>query len=148
MAQSTASRTGAVSRQIQSVPLPVKASNKIYQYTEVCVDANGFAVMASDTSGLIHLGYSISPDVDNSAGSSGDKSVNVVLNPLDRYREFDCSSATQAWVGDLVSFVDDHTVGLQAAQTNDICAGRVVQYLSATKVLVDTVDKFNPPAAA
>jgi hypothetical protein len=147
MSASTAARDNAVSREYKTIPLPVKASTKVYRNTHVCVDANGFLVLAADTSGLQYVGL-CTEDVDNSAGSSGDLTAQVRPPEKDRYHEFDCASATQAWVGDVVSFSDDHTVAAAATTTNDIAAGRVVQLLSATKVVVDTADRYSSPAAA
>lgn len=147
MAVSTAPRTNAASRKLEYLSIPMQAAKACWQYTEVCVDANGLAQMAADTAGLIHLGYALET-ADNSAGAASAISVKVIPNPLDRYREFNASSALQAWVGDLVSFVDDNTVALPATTTNDICAGRVVKLISASKVLVDTEDKHAFVAAA
>lgn len=139
MSASTAARDTAVSRLAGKIPFKVKGTSKVYRNTHVCV-VGGYLVLAADTSGMQYVGL-CTQDVDNSAGSDGDLTALVQPPQIDPYHEFNASSAAQTWVGQLVYFVDDNTVALAATTTNDVPAGRVVQFLSASKVLVDTTNR-------
>jgi len=139
MAATTADRTEMVTVIVATVPFAVAASTTIYQYETVAINGSGYAVPVSNTSGLNFVGYSTTPGAQsNASGTAGAVNVNVVLIGSDataRYYQFDCSGATQSWVNSLVYFTDDHTVALSAS--NSIPAGRVIQLLSSTVVVVD-----------
>jgi hypothetical protein len=107
-------------------PLPVKAATKIYAGAKVAVDANGFAVPASDTAALRVMGVA-KATVDNTAGADGALIVNV-LNGLFL---FDATSITQAMLGQVMYVVDDHTFD-DVAGTNGVKAGRLVSFVSTT----------------
>lgn len=140
MAASTATRRVA-SVAIDEIVLPVAASKKIYGGTAVCVNTSGDAQMADDAANLKFIGMARNGvDVDNSGGNAGD--LNVYVKPIglgtERYQRFACSSATKAWEGVMVYFVDDNTVALAATTTHDVPAGIVIKFESATSVVVDT----------
>jgi len=102
----------------RKVVLPVAAATKIFCGAGVCVNAAGYAVPASDTAALITWGRA-EAQVDNTLGAAGDLYIEVSKGVF----AFDASGLAQANIGDPVTWVDDHTVGLAAATTNDIAAG-------------------------
>lgn len=112
---------------------PVAADTKIYAGSMVCVDADGYAVPAADTSGYLFLGVALE-QVDNSAGADGAKNVRVRRTGV---FEFDAASITQAMIGDPMYAVDDQTFDDAAGPTNDIKVGILVKYGSATKGWID-----------
>lgn len=112
---------------------PVAASTKIYAGSLVCVNADGYAVPAADTSGFIFVGVALE-QVDNSAGANGAKSVRIRREGV---FEFDAASISQAMVGNPMYAVDDHTFDDAAGPTNDIKVGVLVKYGSATKGWLD-----------
>lgn len=115
------------------VDYPVAAGAKIYAGSLVCVNADGFAVPAADTSGYVFVGVALE-QMDNSAGANGAKSIRVRREGV---FEFDAASITQAMVGDPMYVVDDHTFDDAAGPTNDIKVGLLVKFASATKGWID-----------
>ncbi len=115
------------------VDYPVAAGVKIYAGSLVCVNADGFAVPAADTSGYVFVGVALE-QMDNSAGANGAKSIRVRREGV---FEFDAASITQAMVGDPMYVVDDHTFDDAAGPTNDIKVGLLVKFASATKGWID-----------
>lgn len=95
-------------------------------------NTSGYAKAAADTASEHFAGVVIDP-VDNSAGNAGDLSTRIWRKGV---FSMDCSSATQAWVGQQVYAVDNHTVALATTTTNDVLVGTVVQFVSATEVRV------------
>lgn len=98
--------------------LPVAAATRIFAGAGVCVNAAGYAVPAGDTAGLITWGRA-EAQVDNTAGAAGDLYIEVAAGVF----AWNASGLTQANIGDRVTWVDDNTVGLAAATTNDVDAG-------------------------
>lgn len=126
--------TNRDNRVTEQEAIPVAASAHIYKGGLVAVVvASGYATPGADTAGLRIVGVAEN-EANNSSGASGDVSVPVRRN---RVEKFACASATQAWVGNLVYAVDDNTVALAATTTNDIVVGTVVKFESATAVWVD-----------
>ncbi len=115
------------------VDYPVAAGAKIYAGSLVCVNDDGFAVPAADTSGYVFVGVALE-QMDNSAGANGAKSLRVRREGV---FEFDAASITQAMVGDPMYVVDDHTFDDAAGPTNDIKVGLLVKFASATKGWID-----------
>jgi len=112
---------------------PVAAGAKVFAGSLVCVNADGFAVPAADTSGYVFVGVALE-QVDNSAGANGAKILRVRREGV---FEFDAASITQAMVGDPMYAVDDHTFDDAAGPTNDIKVGLLVKFASATKGWID-----------
>ena len=156
MAASAANRTNTTIDAIEYLAYDIAASTHIYQFTNVCFDASGNLVQASDTSGLQFAGMA-RREADNSAGSAGALQAEVIPPNELGCVEMIAASPSNVWLDKIVCFVDDTTVALSAgsgsgtvATTNDIRCGRCIQILdtSATgKVLVDTRDRFAYPAA-
>jgi len=113
---------------------PVEESTTIYAGALVCVNANGYAVPADDTSGLIFVGIA-REYVDNSSGSDGDE--NVVLRRRGLFKMELGTAITQANVGDNVFIVDDETVDLTAQTDNDIFCGIIAGYIDSTHAWID-----------
>ena len=110
------------------VAVPVAAAAEIFAGSIVALDADGYAVPASDTAGLTVFGVA-REHVDNSDGSDGDLDV-IVTRGKDWLMKG--SGLTQALVGQTVYVSDDETVTTAATATNDIPAGTLTQFDSAT----------------
>jgi hypothetical protein len=108
---------------------------KIPKGVLVCINSSGYATNGSDGASLVFGGVSYE-QVDNSAGSAGDKELR-----LEKTGEFgfvyNGGDATQACVGKEVYIVDNQTVDDDAsATTYDIKAGTVVEVPSGALVRV------------
>lgn len=115
------------------VAVPMSAV-KLWKGSTVANNTAGFAAKAADTSGFSLAGVAFET-VDNSAGANGDLNIRVWRKGV---FEFNFSgTAVQANVGLLVYMVDDNLVGLAATTTNDVPVGRIVQFVSASKVRVE-----------
>jgi predicted RecA/RadA family phage recombinase len=115
------------------VEYPVATNTKIYAGSLVCVNDEGYAAPAADTSGFQFAGVAME-QVDNSGGSDGGQTVRLRRAGV---FEFDAVSITQAMVGADMCATDDHTFDDAAGATNDIKVGRLVKYVSATKGWID-----------
>lgn len=115
------------------VEFPVAASTKIYAGSMVCVNADGYAAPAADTSGYRFVGVAME-QADNSSGANG--ALVVRLRRVGVF-EFDAASLTQAKVGDAMYTVDDQTFADTAGVTNHVRAGVLAKYVSATKGWID-----------
>lgn len=117
----------------ERLALPVAAATTIYKGSLVCVNSSGYAVPASDTSGLSNvIGVADEQIVNTTAagyGSNGDLSVVVVLG---RRWIMTASSIAQSNVGDTMYVVDDTTVD-ESDPGNGIRAGILTRYISATQ---------------
>jgi len=115
------------------VSLPLAASTIIYKGSGVMVLLGaGNCIPAADTALGRTVGVAQAKS-DNSSGSAGDKILKVESGKI---WQFACSGAGQGWVGKLVYWIDDNTVGLLASTTNGILAGKVTKYISSTLVEV------------
>lgn len=130
-----------------TLQLPVKTGVQIYQGAIVCIDTTtGYAVPGSDTASLVPVGIAESqspPAGVGTAGASGTYSVNVTpfaVQPLVEVNYGSAgASATAATVGAYVYLANDNCVDLHGVTSNDICLGKVVQFVSASRVVVDTL---------
>lgn len=103
----------------------VAASTVIFRGAGVMLNANGFLIPASDTSGGISRGIS-RDEVDNNPGADGDLECEVDIGGAEAVVNFGTMSAlTQANVGDLVMWKDDQTVELAGTSANDVEAGTI-----------------------
>ncbi len=121
--------------------IPVKANAVILQNDYVCVDADGYLVPASDTSGLIFVGQS-EADADATGLSSGDISCPVTRKGVLGYGTITTANADQTWVGSLLFFLTASTGALAGGTSHTIVAGRVIAIESATLVIFDPNDRF------
>jgi len=104
---------------------PVLASTVIYKGSIVCVDANGYAIAATDTAAIYCVG--IAEEAATGGTSSGDVWIKVGAG---RAYLFAASSITQAMVGEPMYAVDDNTV--DDTSTNLVLVGVLVKYVSTT----------------
>lgn len=107
---------------------PVLAAEIIYKGALVCVDATGYLCAAADTAGYKFAGVAYEK-CDN---TDGGKSCRVYTEGVFLLT---CTSITQLMVGELMYVADDDVV--DDSSTNYVCAGRLVQYVSATQGWVD-----------
>ena len=123
--------------------IPVKGATTIYKGALVAIDSGGYLVPASDAANL-RGGLVAYEKKDNSAGADGAVKCRC-------YRKgvflLDASSITQAMVGSMMYVVDDQTFD-DATGTNGIMAGRLAEYVSATKGWIDIEPAFERRAAA
>lgn len=123
----------------QGIVYPFKqAAVKIWEGALVSVNAAGYATNATDAANDVFVGIA-DETVDNSAGSAGDKTIKVRRTGV--YDMVFSGTATIADVNTPVYVVDNQTVALAATTTNDVLVGRIVEFLSATKVRVDIRDR-------
>ena len=115
-----------------------QGAEKIPEGALVMVNAAGYAVNATDTAGGVVVGIA-DETVDNSAGSVGDKSIKVRRSGV--FTFVFGGTATIADVNTLVYVVDNQTVDLVGVTTNDVLVGRIVEFITATKVRVDIRDR-------
>lgn len=113
--------------------IPIAASTTITKNTGVCVNSSGFAVPAADTAGLKTFGFA-RETVDNSAGSAGDERVSC--ERFIRVR-LTGSSLAQDLVGTVVYWAGPATVAPAGSVTNEIAAGKLIEYVSATEGVVE-----------
>lgn len=133
MATLTASRNtaqmGGGSTFKMSVPL--KANAKVFKGGMVAIDnTTGYGVVPTVATTLLSIGMALA-DADNTGGSSGAISVEVLIEDAFLY---DCSGQAQTCFGRLMYYVDDHTV--TATSTGASIAGVCVGFVSATQVWV------------
>jgi predicted RecA/RadA family phage recombinase len=108
------------------------ASTTVYKNCGVMYDATGHLVNAADTASCTPAG--VATEKTTSGSTAGDTQVAIYRRGV---FTFAASSATQAWVGIAVYWVDNQTVALAATTDNDVKAGTCVGVNSATEVLVD-----------
>ncbi len=100
--------------------IPVAAETRIFAGSLVCSNADGYAVPAADTAGLIFEGVATA-QADNRNGADGD--LNVVVRRRGRYR-LDCASALdQSALSAQVYAEDDQTVAVAGDVDNDVAVG-------------------------
>jgi hypothetical protein len=95
---------------LSTLTLPVKASTIIYGGATVVTDSSGYAVGATEATGLKCWGVA-EETVDNSAGSNGAQFVKVRPGVFSRDVGTSADALTQADIGKTVYAIDDHTVG-------------------------------------
>lgn len=101
----------------------------------VCINTSGYATNGADTASFLFAGVSYE-QVDNSAGSAGDKELRVEKTGEHTF-VYNGGDAGQAIVGKEVYIVDNQTVDEDAlVTTNDIKCGVITEIISATQVRV------------
>lgn len=122
----------------QAGSYPVLAAAQIWKGGLVTVDANGYAIAATDTADTWVVGVATESVLGGTA--SGDKWVKVEAG---RAFLFAATSITQAMVGDPMYVVDDNTVDDAAGATNEVMVGLLVQYVSNTSGWVYVAPTFS-----
>ena len=111
--------------------VPVAASETIYAGSMVNINSAGYAVSATDSGSDKGKAFGVAvATVDNSAGSNGEKSV-ILQEGVYSFANHDL---TQANLGEDCYVKDDQTVAATVA--NNITAGKLIQYESASAVWV------------
>lgn len=101
---------------------PVKASTHIFKGSIVCADASGYAAPGDDAAGYTVLGIAIE-EADNGSGGNGDVTVRVQASGV--FSVAKSGTIAQGDLGSELYVVDDQTVGLAAAVTNNVACGRL-----------------------
>lgn len=112
----------------------VKGSTTIYNGSMVAVVA-GYLVPAGDTSGHVVVGRACQK-VDNSAGSDGDKTCEVLEGTFKW--AINSTDLAQAQVGTNATVYDDFTCSKASVTTNDIVVGVVKEIDADGGVWVET----------
>lgn len=102
------------------------AAVKIYEGATVCGNSSGLAVRGG-TSGSGHAMGIAEETVDNSGGSAGDKSVNLLQGRFWRDNSATTDEITEADIGKVCFVVDDQTVAKTSAGGTRAIAGIVLQ---------------------
>lgn len=131
------------SRDGKTIILSVAAAAKIFAGTIVAVNADGYAVAASDAAGLKVVGRA-NCDCDNSDGAAGAKEIEVERGVF-RFSNSSTAAVTRAEWNTRVFVEDDNTVA--KTSTNSVCAGVMVG-LDDEGVWVDTAQSALPAEAA
>ncbi|MFH1091859.1 MAG: hypothetical protein V1742_09870 [Pseudomonadota bacterium] len=119
------------------------AAVKIYAGGMVCINAAGYAVPAADTVNF-KLGGIALEQVDNSAGSPGDKTIRVRRVGV---FELKALSIAQTDVGKQMYVVDDETFDETNPGQGIIC-GVLTKFVSATRGWLDIGSGVKPTLAA
>jgi len=112
---------------------PVAAGKIIYGGALCALNAQGYLVPASDTSGLKIAGVAVER-ADNTQGADGEATAVVRRHGVCRCA---IAAATQADVGKTAYAVDDQTVALAAGSTQKVYAGVIAGVINGTAVWVD-----------
>ena len=132
----TATTTDRDSKRSDGKLKAVKMTNvKVPKGVLVCINTSGYATNGADTASFLFAGVSYE-QVDNSAGSAGDKEIRVEKTGEHLFA-YNGTDAAQAILGKEVYIVDNQTVDDDAgATTNDIKCGTVVEIVSGSQVRI------------
>lgn len=103
---------------------PVAASTKIYAGSIVCINASGYAVPGSTSATLKARGVA-QEQVDNSAGSAGDRRVESRRGVFPFANSTSADEITRAEIGSTCYIVDDQTVAKTSNSSARSAAGIV-----------------------
>lgn len=97
------------------------------------LNSSGYAVKASDTAGEYFLGIA-TEDVDNSAGSAGDKNIQIYRGPFEV-----ASGETEALttIGALRYVQYNTTVAAVGTASHDVLVGKIIGFIDSSHVLID-----------
>ena len=114
------------------VSMKVKGSTHIYQGAILIIGADGYVkpAVAEANAFLAGIAYE---EVDNSAGSDGDKEVRVIRN---ENHLLNGSGLAITDMGSSVYASDDQTVSTTQG-ANEVKVGQIVEVVSATEIYVD-----------
>lgn len=109
----------------------LKGAVTAYKGALVMLNNAGYALPAADAASSVFAGVAY----ETKANPGADGTASVKLYKSGDF-EFDATGADQSWVGLAACVVDDHTVALASATTNDLVCGYVSAVLSSTRVRV------------
>jgi len=118
---------------------PVAASAVFYRGALVCIDADGFAIPASDTAGISSVIGVAVEGVDNSAGADGDVNVLVMRGERLFALTTGANAVTVTDRGRTVYVLDDQTVVKVAGVSNNIEAGECLDVKTVGGVVRVTI---------
>ena len=121
---------------------PVKASETIYKGSIVSIDGNGAAVAGTDTASERCVGIALEK-ADNGSGLVG--AINVLVG--EGIFKLIASGMAQADLLTLCYITDSGAVADKDGPTNDVPAGIVTEFVSATSVWVDMGNRVVAPTA-
>lgn len=119
-----------VEKEGRLVAMPAAVAT-IYKNAILMRNAAGYVLPAASLAGAVFAGVAYEA-CDNADGSAGDKALRV---ETERAFEFEGAGFTQADLLKEVYAADDNTVQI-AAGTNLVKVGKIIEVISATKVLV------------
>lgn len=131
-------RKASIDRQNGDVLAFPMGAEQIFEGAIVAVNSAGYLVNAGDDAGAVVVGVA-DESKDNSGGSAGDLKLNVVRNGVITVNA--AHTAAQTDVGVIAMASDNQTINLAANTTNDVPVGRIVEFISSSKVRVDLGDK-------
>ena len=99
-----------------------------------CINTSGYVTNGADTASFLFAGVSYE-DVDNSAGSAGDKEIRIEKSGEHLFA-FGAGNAAQTSIGKEVCITDNQTVDDAATTTNDVKCGVIAEVISAALVRV------------
>jgi hypothetical protein len=112
---------------------PIATNTRIFKGTLVALNAAGYAIPATDTTGLFIVGVA-EESVNNNPGANAARTIQV---SYDREYSFTHDGTlSQASVGQMATVLDDSTISIAATTTNDIPVGTIREYVSATEAFV------------
>ncbi len=129
--------TERIEKQGKEIPAKVAASTHMFLGAWACWNAAGYLVPGADTAGLFFAGVSL--ENLNNTGAAGDATCKVKRKGV--HLATFASTITIANIGDKAYLVDDNTLDLAAATTNDICAGTIVEFVDSTHAWVDIEER-------
>lgn len=103
---------------------PVKANTKIWQGSQVAIDATGFAVPAAAVAAHKVIGRA-EDTVDNTDGANGDKRVDVGRGVFRWDNSASTDEITRADIGASAYVVDDQTVAKTSSSNTRPVAGTI-----------------------
>lgn len=111
------------------------AAVKIPKGVMTCINTSGYATNGADTADFLFAGVSYE-QVDNSAGSAGDKEIRVEKTGEHTFAYYG-GDAGQALLGKEVYIIDNQTVDEDAlVTTNDVKCGVIAEIVSASQVRI------------
>lgn len=131
MSNATSERPGRINNG-DSIPVPVEAGETLYAGTLACIDAEGYAINASDAANQKPIGV-VRDTVVNTGGADGAVFAEVWLEG--QFVFVIAATATIADVGKAVYVVDNQTVSLTKA-TNSGPIGYITRCTTTTEVWV------------
>jgi hypothetical protein len=118
--RNTAKRDGVM------LSLPVAAAKLLYTGALVAVNSTGYATPGATATGLRGLGR-VEREVDNSTGSAGDISVDILTGVFRWENSADADEITLADIGQVAWIVDDQTVAKTSASATRSPSGLIVE---------------------
>jgi hypothetical protein len=114
----------------------VEAGEILYGGALVTRDTDGYAMPAQDTANHEVCGVS-KRKYDNSAGADGAIRAEVDQG-IFAYATTGANALTKADEGGLAYVLDDQTIVRAAGTTNSVIAGKIVEWVSASEIWIDT----------